>query len=149
MIGGIIIKHKIILLTKKRLFIYAGIIILIVLGLILLLKSTGNKEEKSAVGYFYLEYKDGKYIGVENTEKGEIKVEVSINKNKIKNIKVIDFPREYIQDNKEVKDEITTAINNIIKTQELMSVEDMERASYVLNKLLKAIRNALDESLLS
>ncbi len=149
MIGGIIIKHKIILLTKKRLFIYAGIIILIVLGLILLLKSTGNKEEKSAVGYFYLEYKDGKYIGVENTEKGEIKVEVSINKNKIKNIKIIDFPREYIQDNKEVKDEITTAINNIIKTQELMSVEDMERASYVLNKLLKAIRNALDESLLS
>lgn len=149
MIGGIIIKHKIILLTKKRLFIYAGIIILIVLGLILLLKSTGNKEEKSAVGYFYLEYKDGKYIGVENTEKGEIKVEVSINKNKIKNIRIIDFPREYIQDNKEVKDEITTAINNIIKTQELMSVEDMERASYVLNKLLKAIRNALDESLLS
>lgn len=149
MIGGIIIKHKIILLTKKRLFIYAGIIILIVLGLILLLKFMGNKEEKSAVGYFYLEYKDGKYIGVENTEKGEIKVEVSINKNKIKNIKIIDFPREYIQDNKEVKDEITTAINNIIKTQELMSVEDMERASYVLNKLLKAIRNALDESLLS
>ena len=114
-----------------------------------MLKFVSNKEEKSAVGYFYLEYKDGKYIGVENTEKGEIKVEVSISKNKIKSIKILDFPKKYIQENKELKDEITAAVNNIIKTQEIITVEDMERSSYVLNKLLKAVRNALDESLLS
>lgn len=149
MMGGIIIKHKIILLTKKRLIIYAGIILIIVLGLVLMLRFLNNREEESAAGYFYLEYKDGKYIGVENTEKGDIKVEVSIVRKKIKNIKILDFPQEYILENKELKDEITVAIGKIIKTQEIISLEDMERSSYVLNKLLKAIRNALDQSLLS
>ncbi len=145
--GGILIRHKIILLTKKKLMIYAGIALLIILGLILMFRFINNKEEVSSARYFYLEYNDGKYIGVENTDKGEIKVEVHISKNKIKNIKIIDFPKEYIRDDKELRDEITGTINKIIKTQEIISVEDMERSSYVLNKLLKAIRNALDESL--
>jgi len=148
-LGGIVIKHKIILLTKKRLIIYAGIILIIVLGLILAIRFLGNREEKATSGYFYLEYKDGKYIGVENTDKGEIKVQVLITKNKIKNIKILDFPQEYIQENKELKDEITAVIGKIIKTQEVISVEDMERSSYIMNKLFKAISNALEESYLS
>ncbi|MCK9217182.1 MAG: hypothetical protein M0P77_04590 [Firmicutes bacterium] len=147
--GGIIIKHKIILLTKKRLIIYTGIILIIVFGLILTLKFWGNREEKPTSGYFYLEYKDGKYVGVENTDKGEIKVQVLIAKNKIKNIKILDFPQEYIKDNNELKDEITAVIGKIIKTQEVINVEDMEKSSYIINKLLKAVSNALEESYLS
>ncbi len=144
--GGIFIKHKIILLTKKRLAIYAGIILLIVLALILTVSFIKNKEERPSMIYSYLIYKDGKYIGVEGTDKGDIKVEVTIAKNKIKHIKILEFPQDYIEEDKELKDELTSAVKKIIKTQEILSVEDMERSSYVLNKLLKAVRNALDES---
>ena len=146
--GGIIIKHKIILITRRRLIIYAAIILIIVLGLLLTLRFAGKMEEQTSSGYTYLEYKDGVYIGNENTDKGNIKAELTIKKGKIKDIRVLEFPQEYIKENTELETELTKVVGKIIKTQEIISLEEMERSSYIINKLLKAIRNALDQSLL-
>ena len=98
--------------------------------------------------FVYLQYKDGKYIGNEKTDKGNIKVEVTIKKNRIEEIKILEFPKEYIAENRDLEKETTEIIDKIIKTQEIMSAEDAERSSYVINKLLKAIRIAVDQSLL-
>ena len=146
--GGIIIKHKIILITRRRLIIYAAIILVIILSLLISLRFFSKAEEQPSSSYSYLEYKDGVYLGNENTDKGNIKVEVSINKGKVRDIKILEFPQEYIKEDAELEDEISKSIKNIIKTQEIMSVEDMERSSYVINKLLKAIRVALEQSFL-
>lgn len=148
--GGIIIKHKIILLTRKRLILYALIILVLILAIVAVTYFMRNREEPttSSDSFTYLQYKDGKYIGNEKTDKGNIQVEVTIKKNKIKDIKILEFPQEYLAENKELKDETAEVIDKIVKTQEIMSLEDMERSSYVVNKLLKAIRVALDESLL-
>ncbi|MGI5998851.1 MAG: hypothetical protein ACOX89_09340, partial [Lutispora sp.] len=67
---------------------------------------------------------------------------------KIHEIKILEFPQEYLAENRELEKETAEVINKIIKTQEIMSSEDMERSSYVINKLLKAIRIAVDQSLL-
>lgn len=146
--GGIIIKHKIILITRRRLMIYAAIILVIILGLLVTLRFLGRVEEQTSSGYSYLEYKDGVYIGNENTDKGNIKVELTIKKGKIKDIRVLEFPQEYIKENAELETELNKVAGKIIKTQEIISLEEMERSSYIINKLLKAIRNALDQSLL-
>lgn len=146
--GGIVIKHKIILITRKRLMIYAAIILLIILSLLLALRFAGKAEEQASGSYSYLEYKDGVYIGSESTDKGNIKVEVTIKKGKIKDIRVVEFPQEYLKENTELEGELTKVIEKIIKTQEIINLEDMERSSYIMNKLLKTIRNALDQSLL-
>lgn len=148
--GGIFIKHKIILLTKKRLIIYALIIVAIILAIIGVTYLMKNREEPttSSNTFIYMQYKDGKYIGNEKTDKGNIQVEVTIRKNKIHEIKILEFPKEYLTENRELEKDIEEVINKIIKTQEIMSSEDMERSSYVINKLLKAIRIAVDQSLL-
>lgn len=146
--GGIIIKHKIILITRRRLIIYAAIILVIILSLLLSLRFLSKTEEQPSSGYSYLEYKDGVYLGNENTDKGNIKVEVSIKKGKIRDIKILEFPQEYIKEDAELQDEISKTVKNVIKTQEIMTTEDMERSSYVINKLLKAIRVALEQSFL-
>lgn len=148
--GGIFIKHKIILLTKKRLIIYALIIVVLILAIIgvtNLMKKRGEPTTSSNT-FIYMQYKDGKYIGNEKTDKGNIQVEVTIKKNKIHEIKILEFPQEYLAENRELEKETAEVINKIIKTQEIMSSEDMERSSYVINKLLKAIRIAVDQSLL-
>lgn len=148
--GGIIIKNRIILLTRKRLIIYALIVVVLIAAIIAAVYFLRDREEptSSADSFIYLQYKDGKYIGNEKTDKGNIQVEVTIKKNKIKDIKILEFPQEYLAGNKELKDETAQVIDKIIKTQEIMSLEDMERSSYVVNKLLKAVRIALDQSLL-
>ncbi|NLM42802.1 MAG: hypothetical protein GX201_02080 [Clostridiales bacterium] len=148
--GGIVIKHKVILLTKRRLIIYALIalaLILAIIGVIRLMKRT-EEPTTSSNTFVYLQYKDGKYIGNEKTDKGNIKVEVTIKKNRIEEIKILEFPKEYIAENRDLEKETTEIIDKIIKTQEIMSAEDAERSSYVINKLLKAIRIAVDQSLL-
>ncbi|MEA4960412.1 hypothetical protein [Lutispora sp.] len=148
--GGIFIKHKIILLTRKRIMIYALIIVVLILAIIALTNLMRNREEPAASSnsFIYLQYKDGKYIGNEKTDKGNIQVEVTIKKNKIKDIKILEFPQEYLSARKELKDETAKVIEKIIKTQEITSIEGMEESSYIVNKLLKAVRIALDQSLL-
>lgn len=148
--GGIFIKHKIILLTRKRVMIYALIIVVLILAIIALTNLMRNREEPAASSnsFIYLQYKDGKYIGNEKTDKGNIQVEVTIKKNKIKDIKILEFPQEYLSARKELKDETAKVIEKIIKTQEITSIEGMEESSYIVNKLLKAVRIALDQSLL-
>lgn len=128
--------------------IYAAIILVIILGLLVTLRFLGRVEEQTSSGYSYLEYKDGVYTGNENTDKGNIKVELTIKKGKIKDIRVLEFPQEYIKENAELETELNKVAGKIIKTQEIISLEEMERSSYIINKLLKAIRNALDQSLL-
>ena len=148
--GGIIIKHRIILLTRKKLIIYALIIVILILAIVAAAYFMRNREEPAASSnsFTYLQYKDGKYIGNEKTDKGNIQVEVTIKKNKIKDIKLLEFPQEYFAEHKEMRDETAQVIDKILKTQEIMSLEDMEKSSYVINKLLKAVRIALDQSLL-
>ncbi|MCQ1528803.1 FMN-binding protein [Lutispora saccharofermentans] len=148
--GGIFIKHKIILLTRKRVMIYALIIVVLILAIIALTHLMRNREEPAASSnsFIYLQYKDGKYIGNEKTDKGNIQVEVTIKKNKIKDIEILEFPQEYLSARKELKDETAKVIEKIIKTQEITSIEGMEESSYIVNKLLKAVRIALDQSLL-
>ncbi|HCJ57450.1 MAG TPA: hypothetical protein DHV55_08865, partial [Clostridiaceae bacterium] len=63
-------------------------------------------------------------------------------------IKILEFPQEYLSARKELKDETAKVIEKIIKTQEITSIEGMEESSYIVNKLLKAVRIALDQSLL-
>lgn len=148
--GGIFIKHKIILLTRRKLIIYALILVVLILAIIGVTYLMKNREEPTASSssFTYLEYKDGKYIGNEKTDKGNIQVEVTIKKNKIKEIRILEFPQEYLAENKELEKETAEIIDKIIRTQEIMSSDDMERSSYVVNKLLKAIRIAVDQSLL-
>lgn len=148
--GGIFIKHKIILLTKRRLAIYVLIILVLILAIIGVIRLMGRTEETSTSSntFVYLQYKDGKYIGNEKTDKGNIKVEVTIKKNRIEEIKILEFPKEYLAENKELERETAEIIDRIVKTQEVISAEDTERSSYVINKLLKAIRIAVDQSLL-
>ena len=146
--GGITIRHKIILVTKKRLILYVAIALAVILCLILLYRVLSKTNEQPSMAYSFLQYKDGVYTGNENTDKGNIKVEVSIKKGKIKNIKILEFPEEYIKEDKKLKDEISKSVKNIIKTQEIINQEDMEKSSYIINKLLVAIRMALEQSML-
>ncbi|SHI42775.1 FMN-binding protein [Lutispora thermophila] len=148
--GGVFIKHKIILLTRKRLMIYALILVVLILAIVGITYLFKNREEPTASSnsFIYLQYKDGKYIGNEKTDKGNIQVEVTIKKNKITEIRILEFPQEYLAENKELEKQTAEIIDKIIRTQEIMSSEDMERSSYVINKFLKAIRIAVDQSLL-
>ena len=129
---------------------YALIIVILILAIAAIAYFMRNREEPAASSnsFTYLQYKDGKYIGNEKTDKGNIQVEITIKQNKIKNIKLLEFPQEYLAEHKELRDETAQVIDKILKTQEIMSLEDMEKSSYVVNKLLKAIRIALDQSLL-
>ena len=138
------------MLTRKKLITYALIIVILILAIAAIAYFMRNREEPAASSnsFTYLQYKDGKYIGNEKTDKGNIQVEITIKQNKIKNIKLLEFPQEYLAEHKELRDETAQVIDKILKTQEIMSLEDMEKSSYVVNKLLKAIRIALDQSLL-
>ena len=146
--GGIFIKPRIILLTKKNLIIYAVLFIVLVIGLVLLFTLRSNEAGLAASGYTYLKYNDGVYVGVEKTESGDVKAEVTIKNAKIKDIKLIEMPPDYISNNPNIKDEISDVIYTIIKKQDVTAASDTGTVSYVLSKVIKAVRNALNESML-
>jgi len=95
--GGIFIKPRIIIVTKKSLIIYAALLLVLVIGLILLFTLRSNEVGLAASGYTYLRYNDGVYVGIEKTESGDVKAEVTIKNTKIKDIKLIEMPSEYIR----------------------------------------------------
>jgi len=77
-----------------------------------------------------------------------VKAEVTIKNNKIKDIKLIEIPAEYIANNPTLKDDISGLIYTTIKTQDVSASNKSGNASYVLNKVVKAVRNALNQSLI-
>ena len=146
--GGIFIKPRIIILTKKSIFIYTALFLILVVGLILLFTLRSNEVGLATSGYTYLRYNDGVYVGIEKTESGDVKAEVTIKNAKIKDIKLIEMPSEYISNNPNIKDEISDIIYTTIKSQDVATVNDTGNTSYVLSKVIKAVRNALNESLI-
>ncbi|HYE84425.1 MAG TPA: hypothetical protein VEG39_19965 [Clostridia bacterium] len=148
MMGGIFIKSRIIIVTKKNLMIYAALLLILVIGLVLLFTLRSNEVGFAASGYTYLKYNDGIYVGVEKTESGDVKAEVTIKNSKIKDIKLIEMPSEYISNNPNINDEISDIIYTTIKSQDVATANDTGNTSYVLSKVVKAVRNALNESLI-
>ena len=146
--GGIFIKSKIIIVTKKSLMIYTALLLVLVIGLVLLFTLRSNEVGLATSGYTYLRYNDGVYVGVEKTESGDVKAEVTIKNTKIKDIKLIEMPSEYISNNPNIKDEISDIIYTTIKSQDIATANDTGNTSYVLSKVIKAVRNALNESLI-
>jgi len=144
-IGGIVIKPRIILVTKKNLMIYTALFLVLIIGVVLLFTLRSNETGLAASGYTYLKYNDGVYVGIEKTESGNVKAEVTIKNERIKDIKLIEMPSEYISNNPDIKDKISDLIYNTIKSQDIAATDD---ASYVLSKVKKAVRNALNESLI-
>jgi len=148
MMGGIFIKPKIVIITKKNLMMYAALLLILVIGLVLLFTLRSNEVGLAASGYTYLRYNDGVYVGVENTESGDVKAEVTIKNKRIKDIKLIEMPGEYISNNPNINDEISDIIYTTIKSQDVATSDDTGNTSYVLSKVVKAVRNALNESLI-
>lgn len=148
MMGGIFIKPRIILLTKKSLIIYAVLLLILVIGLVLLFTLRSNEVGLAASGYTYLKYNDGVFVGIEKTESGDVKAEVTIRNAKIKDIKLIEMPSEYISNNPNIKDEISDIIYTTIKSQDVAAANETGNSSYVQSKVIKAVRNALNESLI-
>lgn len=146
--GGIFIKPRIIIVTKKSIAIYAALLLVLVIGLVLLFTLRSNEVGLAASGYTYLRYNDGVYVGVEKTESGDVKAEVTIKNTKIKDIKLIEMPSEYISNNPNINDEISDIIYTTIKSQDVAAVKDTGNTSYVLSKVIKAVRNALNESMI-
>lgn len=148
MMGGIFIKPKIIIVTKKNLIIYTALLLILVIGLVLLFTLRSDEVGLAASGYTYLKYSDGVYVGVEKTESGDVKTEVTIKNKRIKDIKLIEMPAEYISNNPNIKDEISDIFYTTIKSQDIATSNNTGNTSYVLNKVVKAVRNALNESLI-
>jgi uncharacterized protein with FMN-binding domain len=146
--GGIFIKPRIILLTKKSLIIYAVLLLILIVGLVLLFTLRSNEVGLATSGYTYLRYNDGIYVGAEKTESGYVKAEVTIKNERIKDIKLIEMPSEYISNNPNIKDEISEIIYTTIKSQDVAAANESGNSSYVLSKVIKAVRNALNESLI-
>lgn len=146
--GGIIIKSRIIIVTKKSLVIYAVLLLILVIGLVLLFTLRSDEVGLATSGYTYLRYNDGVYVGTEKTESGDVKAEVTIKNTRIKDIKLIEMPSEYISNNPNIKDEISEIIYTTIKSQDVGAANETGNTSYVLSKVIKAVRNALNESLI-
>ncbi len=146
--GGIIIKPRIIILTKKNLIIYAALFLVLLVGLVFIFTLRSNEAGLATSGYTYLKYNDGVYVGTERTESGDVKAEVTIKNSKIKDIRLIEMPSEYISNNPNIKDEISDIIYTTIKSQDVATANDTGNSSYVLSKVIKAVRNALNESLI-
>lgn len=146
--GGIFIKPRIIIVTKKSLMIYTALLLILVIGLVLLFTLRSNEVGLATSGYTYLRYNDGVYVGIEKTESGDVKAEVTIKNTKIKDIKLIEMPSEYISNNPSINDEISDIIYTTIKSQDVAMANDTGNTSYVLSKVIKAVRNALNESLI-
>jgi uncharacterized protein with FMN-binding domain len=147
-LGGIVLRPKIIIITKRKLMMYAALLIILVIAALLLFAMRGNGVGLPSSGYTYLKYKDGTFVGNEKTEEGNIRAEVIIKEEKIKDIKLTEFPPKYINDNPTLKDDIPQHLYNIIQHQDFVPSDSTKNTTYILNKITKAIRNAVDQSLI-
>lgn len=141
-------RPKIIIITKKKLMIYAALVLVVIIAAVLLFTMRSSGVGLPSSGYTYLKYKDGTYIGNEKTECGNIRAEVVIKEEKIKDIKLTEFPPKYMNQNPTLKDEIPQHLYNIIQTQDFVPSDSAKNTTYILNKITKAVRNAVDQSLI-
>lgn len=146
--GGIIIRPKIIIITKRQLMIYVAILLILIIAILLMVTMSKSGAGLPSSGYTYLKYKDGTYIGNEKTEAGNIRAEVIIKEEKIKDIKLTEFPPKYMNENPTLKDEIPQHIYAIIQSQDFVPSDSTKKTSYILNKITKSVRNAVDQSLI-
>ncbi|MDF2521715.1 MAG: hypothetical protein K0R84_2343, partial [Clostridia bacterium] len=65
--GGIIIRPKIIVITKRQLMIYAALLLILIIAALLMFTMRNSGVGLPSSGYTYLKYKDGTYIGNEKT----------------------------------------------------------------------------------
>ncbi|MFZ5353193.1 MAG: hypothetical protein ACOZCL_10800 [Bacillota bacterium] len=142
-------KPRIIVLSKRNLMIYTAILLMLIIGLMVFFALRAESSGVPSSGYTYLKFKDGIYIGTEKTDYGNIKAEVTIANTKIKEIKLLEFPPKFIEENGALKDEIPQLIYEVIQKQNVVSPSASTNSAYVLNKIAKAIRTALDQSLLN
>jgi uncharacterized protein with FMN-binding domain len=147
-LGGIVLRPKIIIITKKRLMMYAALILILVIAALILFTMRGGGVGLPSSGYTYLKYKDGTFVGNEKTEHGNIRAEVVIKNEKISDIKITEFPPKYINENPSLKDEIPQHLYNVIQSQDFVPSDNTKNTTYILNKITKAIRNAVDQSLI-
>jgi uncharacterized protein with FMN-binding domain len=147
-LGGIFLRPKIIIITKKRLMMYAALVLILVIAALLLFTMRSSGVGLPSSGYTYLKYKDGTFVGNEKTEHGNIRAEVIIKSEKISDIKLTEFPPKYINDNPTLKDEIPQHLYNVIQNQDFVPSDSTKNTTYILNKITKAIRNAVDQSLI-
>jgi uncharacterized protein with FMN-binding domain len=146
--GGIIIRPKIIVITKRQLMIYAALLLILIIAALLMFTMRNSGVGLPSSGYTYLKYKDGTYIGNEKTEAGNIRAEVTIKDERIKDIKLTEFPAKYMNENPTLKDEIPQHIYSIIQNQDFVPSDSARPTTYILNKITKAVRNAVDQSLI-
>ncbi len=146
--GGIIIRPKIIIITKRQLMIYAAILLILIIAALLMFTMSNSGVGLPSSGYTYLKYKDGTYIGNEKTEAGNIRAEVTIKEEKIKDIKLTEFPPKYMNENLTLKDEIPQHIYAIVQSQDFVPSDSTKPTAYILNKITKSVRNAVDQSLI-
>ncbi len=146
--GGIIIRPKIIVVTKKKLMIYGVLLLLLLIAALLLFTFRNSGIGLPSTGYTYLKFTDGTFVGSEKTDQGNIRAEVLIKDEKIKDIKLTEFPPKYMADNPTLKDEIPQHLFNIIQSQDFQPADSSKNTVYILNKITKAVRNAVDQSLI-
>jgi uncharacterized protein with FMN-binding domain len=147
-LGGIVLRPKIIVITKKKLMMYAALLLVLIIAAVLLFTMRNSGVDLPSAGYTYLKYKDGTYVGNEKTEHGNIRAEVIIKDEKIKDIKLTEFPPKYINDNPTLTDEIPQHLFGIIQNQDVIPSDSSKNTTYILNKITKAVRNAVDQSLI-
>ncbi|OGO77596.1 MAG: hypothetical protein A2Y23_11575 [Clostridiales bacterium GWB2_37_7] len=141
-------RPKIIIITKKRLMMYAALLLILVIAALILFTMRSSGVGLPSSGYTYLKYKDGTFVGNEKTEHGNIRAEVIIKNEKISDIKLTEFPPKYINENPTLKDEIPQHLYNVIQNQDFVPSDSTKNTTYILNKITKAIRNAVDQSLI-
>jgi len=142
------LRPKIIIITKKRLMMYAALLLILVIAALILFTMRSSGVGLPSSGYTYLKYKDGTFVGNEKTEHGNIRAEVIIKNEKISDIKLTEFPPKYINENPTLKDEIPQHLYNVIQNQDFVPSDSTKNTTYILNKITKAIRNAVDQSLI-
>ncbi len=128
--------------------IYALLLLITIIAIFMLFAMRNEKSGVPSSGYTYLKYRDGVYIGTEKTEHGNIKAEITIQNAVIKEIKLLELPPKFIEDNVALKDEIPQLIFDIVQSQNIVVPRATNNSAYVLNKIIKAVRSALDQSLI-
>ena len=127
---------------------YAALLLILVIAALILFTMRSSGVGLPSSGYTYLKYKDGTFVGNEKTEHGNIRAEVIIKNEKISDIKLTEFPPKYINENPTLKDEIPQHLYNVIQNQDFVPSDSTKNTTYILNKITKAIRNAVDQSLI-
>ena len=142
-------KSKIILMTKKKIVLYLVAMIIILAAVFVIFKMK-SAETFSSAEATQLELHDGTYAGIEKTDTGIIKVELTVKKGKIDSVKLADFPASEIEKDKALKAEVDTLLKEIEKNASTgVEIDANKTNAYVLTKVLKAVQSAEQQAALA